>query len=125
MKVSLHAYCASLASYLTSVKLNFLICKTGVIIIHTSLGYCEVNELMNAKQGRKLLVVSASDHELCLFLHIQEPGCGGPASAGSRGTRRMNGVSERDRDRDRDRETRLGVCSRVCFIFYHSFYILS
>ena len=57
MKVSLHAYCGSLASYLTSVKLNFLICKIAVIIIHTSLSYREVSVLMNAKQGIKLLVV--------------------------------------------------------------------
>ena len=74
MKVSLHAYYGSRASCLTSVKLNFLICKIGVIIIHTSLGYCEVNELMNAKQGIKLLAVSTSNHKLCLFLHIQEDG---------------------------------------------------
>ena len=44
--------------------------------------------------------------------------CRGPASAGSRGTLRMNGIGERDRDRDRERETRLGVCSRVWQIFY-------
>ena len=29
---------------------------------------------------------------------------GGPVSAGSRGTLRMNGVSERERERQRDRE---------------------
>ena len=57
----------------------------------------------------------------------------GPASAGSRGTLRINGAGERERDRDRerqrdrDRETHMGVCSRVwqIFIFYHSVYILS
>ena len=48
-EVSLAAYCGSSTSYLTSVNLSFLICKIGVIIIHTSLDRCEINELMNAK----------------------------------------------------------------------------
>ena len=45
--------------------------------------------------------------------------CQGPASAGSRGTLRMNGVGEkrRERERERERETRLGVCSRVWQVF--------
>ena len=39
--------------------------------------------------------------------------CRGPASAGSRGTLRMNSVGERKRGRERERETRLGVCSSL------------
>ena len=49
--------------------------------------------------------------------------CRDPASAGSRGTLRMNGISERDRDRERD--TRRGCAAEsgkslfftVAFIF--------
>ena len=61
--------------------------------------------------------------------YVQPPAgavCRGPASAGSRGTLRMNGVGEKKRER----ETRLEVCSSLAesgksLFFYHSFYILS
>ena len=42
--------------------------------------------------------------ELAYDSDTKETTCRGPASAGSRGTLRMNGVGERERDRDRDRE---------------------
>ena len=72
--------------------------------------------------------------------------CQGPAPAGSRGTLRMNGISERrhigwalmgpslrgrererERERKRERETRPGYAaeSGSCFIFHHRLYTLS
>ena len=54
--------------------------------------------------------------------------CRGPASAGSRGTLRMNGVSERKRDRERDQmgdaaESGKSLFFTVAFIFYVSTFL--
>ena len=50
--------------------------------------------------------------------------CWGPASAGSRGTLRMNSLGEKRRERERP-DWRGIVKSGKSFFFYHSFYILS
>ena len=44
--------------------------------------------------------------------------CRGPASAGSRGTLRMNGIGERDRDRDRERDQTGGVQQSLANILF-------
>ena len=45
----------------------------------------------------------------------------GPASAGSRGTLRMNSVGKKKREK----ETRLGMCSRVWQIFIFIFFTIA
>lgn len=74
LKVSFANYCEFFASYLISVNLDFLIYKIGVIIIHMSLGYWEIIELLNAKQKGETFSLSTADHNLCLPSHIQEDG---------------------------------------------------
>lgn len=59
-----------LAKYLTFTSLSFLISKIEVIIIYTSLGYCVINKLTNAKCLEENLV-STFDHNLCLRSHAQ------------------------------------------------------
>ena len=64
-----------------------------------------------------------SNNEQCLASFLVFVSCQGPASAGSRGTLRRNGVGE---CRERERESRLGCAAGSavlcrCFIFYSNF----